>query len=78
MRQVTPLNEEKHGDILLQIRKNEIWKFDVPFKIKKKMIEDEEDEYYKPIFIRGDTHLCYLGWKRRYNKKNKNLRSTNG
>ena len=66
--QIVPLNKEKDSEILLRIRINEIWRFDLPFEEKKKMIEDEEDEFYMDFYNNGDTFLIPATVKRRWRK----------
>ena len=62
------LNKEKDSEILLRIRINEIWKFDLPIEERKKMIEIEEDEFYKEFYNSGDTFLIPITIKRRWKK----------
>ena len=62
------LNKEKDSEILLRIRINEIWKFDLPIEERKKMIEIEEDEFYKEFYNSGDTFLIPITVKRRWKK----------
>ena len=62
------LNKEKDSEILLRIRINEIWKFDLPIEERKKMIEIEEDEFYKEYYNSGDTFLIPITVKRRWKK----------
>ena len=66
--QLKPLNKEKDSEILLRIRINEIWKFDLPIEERKKMIEIEEDEFYKEFYNSGDTFLIPITVKRRWKK----------
>ena len=62
------LNKEKDSEVLLRIRINEIWKFDLPIEERKKMIEIEEDEFYKEFYNSGDTFLIPITVKRRWKK----------
>ena len=62
------LNKEKDSEVLLRIRINEIWKFDLPIEERKKMIEIEEDEFYKEYYNSGDTFLIPITVKRRWKK----------
>ena len=66
------LNKEKDSEVLLRIRINEIWKFDLPIEERKKMIEIEEDEFYKEYYNNGDTFLIPITVKRRWKKCHKN------